>query len=141
MKNIIIALLAASLLFACSSSRNSAAELNNLNGFWSLTVFPAASKTMAELFSMRTPDMQLDVPNRRVSGTTGCNRISGPFTIDGAEFRFGSLATTKMGCPGYDETVFLDALGKVNRFQLNNDQLSLYQDSTLLMTFAKRPNP
>lgn len=141
MKYLLVACLAIGLSVSCLSSRNSAAELNNLNGYWVLVVFPDQSKTMAELFSMRTPDMELDVPNRRVSGNTGCNRMTGSFTVDGDEFHFGNLATTKMGCPGYDETVYIDAIGKVNRFRLNNDQLSLYRDSTLLMTFAKKPNP
>lgn len=142
MKQFLIALLTAELIVSCSSSRNSAAELDSLNGYWVLTVFSQDNKTLAERFTMRTPDMQLDVPNRRVSGTTGCNRLSGPFEIDGEEFKFGNLATTKMGCPGYDEMVYLDAIGKVNRFRLHdNDQLSLYNDSTLLMTFVKKPNP
>ena len=141
MKYFFVAFTAACLMVYCSSSRNSAAELDNLNGYWVMTLFPAATKAMAEVFTMKTPDLQLDVPNRKVSGTTGCNRITGPFTIDGDEFKFGNLATTRMGCPAYDENIFLDAMGKVNRFRLNNEQLSLYQDSTLLMTFVKKPNP
>jgi heat shock protein HslJ len=141
MKYVLMVCIAMALLAACSSSRNSAAELDSLNGYWVLTVFPQGTKTLAEVFVMKMPDLQLDVPNRRVSGSTGCNRMTGPFEIDGQEFRFGNLATTKMGCPGYDESVYLDAIGKVNRFRLNNDQLSLYLDSTLLMTFVKKPNP
>jgi heat shock protein HslJ len=137
MKYFLLACLAGALLLSCSSSRNSAEQLNNLNGNWTLTVFPNQGKTFAELFSMKVPDLQLDAPNRKVSGSTGCNRASGEFTVDGEEFKFGNLATTKMGCPGYDETTYLTALGRVNRFRLNADQLSFYQDSTLLMTFVR----
>ena len=141
MKYALIACVVLGAITACSSSKNSAAELDNLNGYWVLTVFPESTKTLAEVFVMKTPDLQLDVPNRKVSGTTGCNRMTGPFTINGEEFQFGNLATTKMGCPGYDESVYLNAIGKVNRFRLNNDQLSFYSDSALLMTFVKKPNP
>lgn len=137
MKFFLLACLAGTLLLSCSSSRNTPEQLANLNGNWMLTVFPNQGKTFAELFSMKVPDLQLDVPNRKVTGSTGCNRASGAFTIDGEEFKFGNLATTKMGCPGYDEMIYLDALGRVNRFRLNADQLSFYQDSTLLMTFVK----
>lgn len=137
MKYFFLAFLAGTLLLSCSTSRNSAEQLNNLNGNWTLTVFPNQGKSFAELFSMKVPDLQLDVPNRKVSGSTGCNRASGGFTLDGEEFKFGNLATTKMGCPGYDEMIYLDALGRVNRFTLNGDQLSFYQDSNLLMTFMK----
>jgi heat shock protein HslJ len=76
-----------------------------------------------------------------VSGNAGCNRVSGSFTVNGDEFRFGNLASTKMACPGYDESLYLEALNRVNRFRLNADQLSLFQDSTLLMTFARRNTP
>lgn len=137
MKFLLLTCLAGILLLSCSSSRNSAEQLNNLNGSWTLSAFPNQGKTFAEQFSMKVPDLQLDVPNRKVSGSTGCNRASGGFAIDGEEFKFSNLATTKMGCPGYDEMIYLDALGRVNRFRLNADQLSFYQDSTLLMTFVK----
>lgn len=35
----------------------------------------------------------------RVSGTTGCNRISGTYEIDGNVVTIGPLATTRMACP------------------------------------------
>ena len=136
MKYLLIACLTASMLFSCSSSRNSA-QVGNLAGNWRLTVFPNATKPFAEFFTMKTPELEFD--GQRVTGSTGCNRISGSFTVDGEEFKFGSLATTKMGCPGYDENVYMDALNMTNRFRLNADQLSLFKDSTLLMTFVKAP--
>jgi heat shock protein HslJ len=120
MKYLLIACLTASMLFS-----------------WRLTVFPNATKPFAEFFTMKTPELEFN--GQRVTGSTGCNRISGSFTVDGEEFKFGSLATTKMGCPGYDENVYMDALNMTNRFRLNADQLSLFKDSTLLMTFVKAP--
>lgn len=139
MKSLLIAFLAVVVLVACTStSRNAAAQVSALAGDWQLTVFLGATKPFAEFFTMKTPDLQFTSPDRRVSGNTGCNRISGAFEVDGEQFKFGNLATTKMGCPGYDENVYMDALNRVNRFRLNADQLSLFQDSTLLMTFVKR---
>lgn len=136
MKYFIIACLSICML-SCSSSRNTA-QVESLAGDWQLTVFPYASKTFAELFSMKTPELQFTAADHRVTGNTGCNRVTGSFDVNGDEFRFNNLASTKMGCPGYDETIYLDALNRVNRFRLNADQLSLFQDSTLLMTFAKK---
>lgn len=34
----------------------------------------------------------------RVSGTTGCNRFSGTYRVDGSNLSLGSLATTRMAC-------------------------------------------
>ncbi len=138
MKYLIIACIALSMLPSCSSSRNAAAQLNSLNGDWQLTVFPAGSKSFAEMFTMKTPELQFIADGRRVAGSTGCNRVAGSFAVNGEEFHFNNLASTKMGCPNYDETTYIDALNRVNRFRLNADQLSLYQDSVLLMTFARK---
>lgn len=136
MKYLLMTCLVISMLYSCSSSRNST-QLTDLAGNWRLTVFPNATKPFAEFFTMKTPELEFN--GQRVTGNTGCNRISGSFDVDGEGFKFGNLATTKMGCPGYDENVYLDALNMTNRFRLNADQLSLFKDSTLLMTFVKAP--
>jgi len=138
MKQFILVFLTGVVMMACSSSRNTAAQLQSLNGNWELTVFPNESKSFTEMFTMKKPELELNSTTMRVSGSTGCNRTMGGFSVNGEEFTFTNMATTKMGCPGYDESIFLNALNRVNRFRLNGDQLSLLQDSTLLMTFAKK---
>ena len=130
-----VALVIAAIVFAlgCSSSRKATADLN---GNWELVMFAAGTKTLDELFTMKRPELQLE--DGRVSGSTGCNRITGTYTVSGNTVQFGpNLALTKMGCPNYDENVFLEAFNKVNQYSIRNNQLQLMQDSTLLMTFAK----
>lgn len=46
----------------------------------------------------RRPNILLSSDGNRVTGSTGCNRISGTFTQDGAMLRFGALATTRIAC-------------------------------------------
>ncbi|HYE55726.1 MAG TPA: META domain-containing protein [Chitinophagaceae bacterium] len=138
MKQFILASLVVGLLGSCTGSRNSTAQLQNLNGNWELTVFPHGSKPFAELFTMKKPELEFNSTTMRVSGNTGCNRTMGEFSVNGDELRLTNMASTKMGCPGYDESIFMNALNRVNRFRLNGDQLSLLQDSTLLMTFVKK---
>jgi heat shock protein HslJ len=133
MKLIIIIIAAILISFGCSSSRKATADLN---GNWELVVFPYSTKTLDEIFAMKKPELQLE--NGRLSGNTGCNRINGTYTVSGNSIQFGpNLAMTKMGCPNYDENVFLEAFNKVNRYQLKNNELSLMHDSTLLISFAK----
>lgn len=48
------------------------------------------------------------------------------------------MILTKMACPSYEESNFLNAMNSVNRFILSSDQLQLLQDSTLIMAFAKK---
>ena len=134
MKFLSIIIAAATLLLSCSSSQKATTELN---GNWELVMFPSGSKTLSEIFTMKKPELQLE--NGRLSGSTGCNRINGTYSVSGNEIQFGpNLAMTKMGCPNYDENTFLDAFNKINRYEIKGNDLMLMQDSTLLMTFAKK---
>lgn len=71
----------------------------------------------------------------KVSGSTGCNRITGSFELTGVNFiKFSPLATTKMACPGNNvEQKFLDALSKVNNWSISNNQLLLSSGKILLV--------
>ena len=127
-------------LLACSTNKaalNSSAE--SLQGRWELTLFTPGGKEFAELFGQRRPELEFNTAEKRVSGTTGCNQLSGNYTVSGSTFQFGSnMILTKMACPAYDETNFLSAMNSVNRFIISSDQLQLLQDSTLVMAFAKK---
>jgi heat shock protein HslJ len=118
----------------CTSSRKT---ISDVNGNWQLVMFPAGTKTLDEIFTMRKPELQLE--NGHVSGSTGCNRITGTYTITSNSIQFANnLAVTKMGCPNYDENIFLEAFNKINRYEIKNNELMLMQDSALLMTFSKQ---
>jgi heat shock protein HslJ len=134
MKRFLLIISVVSMTLACGTSRKAAADLN---GNWELVFFPSGSKTLAEIFTMKRPELKLE--NGNLSGTTGCNRINGPYTVSGNSIQFGpNLAMTKMGCPNYDENIFLEAFNKVNRYQLKGNELQLLQDSALLMSFSKQ---
>lgn len=126
------------MIFAlsCAASKNTAQT--DLDGNWQLTVFPSATKTFTEIFGDRKPELRFDSAGR-VSGTTGCNRLMGNYNAGRKnKLTFGTnMAVTKMACPGYEENIFLDALYKVNRYKVNENQLELWNDSTLIMTFTK----
>ena len=75
----------------------------------------------------------------RVTGTTGCNRITGTFEI-GADnmLKFLPLATTKMACIGENiETPFLEALSGVDQFSIDdNNSLLLVRAGKTIMKFS-----
>jgi|GraSoiStandDraft_4_1057263.scaffolds.fasta_scaffold570837_1 heat shock protein HslJ len=134
MKKLLFILSIVMLQLACGTSRKTTTELN---GNWELVIFPASTKTLSEIFTMKRPEIQLE--NGRLTGSTGCNRMNGTYTASGTSLEIGNnLAITKMGCPNYDESIFIEALNKVNRFQVKDNQLILMQDSVMVMTFAKQ---
>jgi heat shock protein HslJ len=126
-----------SSIISCTTTKNSTTQ--NLNGNWELSVFPTTDKTFDEVFSQGRPQLQFDHSKNTVSGTTGCNRLSGSYSASTDNFSFGSnMITTKMACPGYEESVFLNALNRINRYKINGNELSFLHDSTLIMTFVRK---
>jgi heat shock protein HslJ len=124
-------------LFACASSQK--AERQQLNGSWELVAFPGTDKSFEETFSTYRPTLQFSDTSERVTGTTGCNHLSGSYRLEKESFQFGNnMITTKMACPGYNENIFLNAVQKINRYEMKEDQLRFYSDSNLVMAFAKK---
>jgi heat shock protein HslJ len=57
----------------------------------------------------------------KVSGTTDCNSLGGPYTTAGtSSLIFGRMATTRMYCDGSEEGVFDDLLGQVATYSFTS---------------------
>jgi heat shock protein HslJ len=133
----ILSLLVIISLVSCASSKNG--QSGDLAGNWELSLFPNDTKSFEEIFSQRRPGLQFETSANKVTGTTGCNRLSGSYTVNGDEFRFGNnIITTKMACPGYEESYFMDALNRVNRYELSGTALRLMQGNNLVMSFTRK---
>jgi heat shock protein HslJ len=66
-----------------------------------------------------------DGPPQRVSGSTGCNRLSGSYSLRGSGLTFGPLATTKMACADgmAQEQAFLAALAATDGWRTVDRQV------------------
>lgn len=66
--------------------------------------------------------VQFDRNSGRVSGSGGCNRVSGSFTRSGITLRIGQLASTRMACTdpvrGANEAQFISALQTTASYRL-----------------------
>jgi heat shock protein HslJ len=74
-----------------------------------------------------------------VTGFTGCNRLSGTFTINGNyEIKFSPLAVTKMACLNDDQTesLFLPAIAKANRWEVDKNVLKFFNGETEVAKFT-----
>jgi heat shock protein HslJ len=73
----------------------------------------------------------------RVSGSGGCNRVSGSYTRDGSKLELGPLISTRMACADQrlteQEGAFLSALALVNRHEVTGDTLVLFHDNDRLV--------
>lgn len=66
--------------------------------------------------------VQFDRSSGRVSGSGGCNRISGTFTRTGVTLKIGQMASTRMACTdptrGANEAQFISALQSTASYRL-----------------------
>ncbi|HEX7980462.1 MAG TPA: META domain-containing protein [Gemmatimonadaceae bacterium] len=129
--------MALTALVACTTGRTTASaplegthwRLIELNGKPAL----AAAEQRADLQFARGD-------SARVSGSSGCNRFMGSFTRNGADLRFGQMASTQMACiderVSEQEHAFLAALGATERYAVAGDTLTLLGSSGTLARFV-----
>lgn len=80
----------------------------------------------------------------RVSGSDGCNRTTGGYTVSGESLTFGRMAATRMACldTGDTERSFREALEATMRWRITGDRLELLSGSgDQLAVFEARPQP
>jgi heat shock protein HslJ len=67
----------------------------------------------------------------RFTGSTGCNSMGGPYTLDGAALRLGPAVATRMACPrgAAIETAFLAAIERVRAWRITGRTLDLLDDT------------
>jgi heat shock protein HslJ len=90
------------------------------------------------------PHLVLDLEESHVSGSGGCNRLTGSFALAEGELRFGAIATTLVACAEpvmRRERAFLDALGETTGFALDHGELRLLADDRVVARLEARREP
>jgi len=113
-------------------------DTDRLGGKWFLQpVLPSDTATG------KVPYIGFDMKKGRFTGHTGCNNMSGKFTVTGKTLRFDSnMITTKMACVGYNESAFIKSLLRTNGYKFDNGVLVLLIDGTELSRWSRKlPRP
>ncbi|MDR0988489.1 MAG: META domain-containing protein [Prevotellaceae bacterium] len=124
MRKIIIpvcATVALSLLWSCGSSK-SAATVASLEGEWNIIEVNGSAVVPAPNQSF--PFIAFDTHAGRVSGNSGCNRLSGTFDVNAkpGTLDLGKLVSTRMACPDMTlEQKVLGALAQVKQYRTLGD--------------------
>lgn len=108
----------------------SGAATSSLEGtYWKLTRLGDTAVTMAS--KQQEPHFILNSQLRRVTGSGGCNRITGSYDLNGHHLVFSQMAGTMMACvEGMEtETAFLEALNRVAAWKITGQELELYDGS------------
>jgi heat shock protein HslJ len=87
----------------------------------------------------KKPFIRFDQVKGSAGGNGSCNSFGSTLTVSGSSISISQIFSTKMYCEGVQgtENSFLDLLGKVNRYEIKGDQLSLYRDKEVLLEFVK----
>jgi copper homeostasis protein (lipoprotein) len=88
---------------------------------------------------VKATSAQIIFKDKRVSGSSGCNRMTGSYTLEGSKLVLGQMAGTRMACPGDAmelESTFLTALGTVNGFRIAGGTLELLHDGEAVASFS-----
>lgn len=96
--------------------------------------YNAANGNMYQL-----PKFNLYLDNGSFTGYTGCNSVSGRFSVSGNSLQFmNTQPSTNIEClGGLDQTVLLDLLRRVNSYSYVGDELQLMQGNQVLLRFKK----
>jgi heat shock protein HslJ len=125
---------------SCNSSKKSSQNnLSPLQGSWQLNYITGPRIAFEGLYPDKKPTITFDMKKNEASGNTSCNNFSGGITREGNKISFSeAMAMTKMACPGEGETVFLQALKKVNNYDVTTGYtLTLLMDNVAMMRFTK----
>jgi proline iminopeptidase len=91
---------------------------------WRLTHLEGSE--VAEVEGPSEPHLILDRRGKRVSGSGGCNRLNGPFELEGEALSFGPIAATRMACPGDEvEMALFGVFEKTAGWRLEGSHLEL----------------
>lgn len=103
---------------------------------WTLTMLGDASVPTGE--RIRIPTLKLDPAGKRASGTSGVNRYTGGYELNGANIKFGQFAGTRMAGPPdamARESAFLAALQQALTWKISGNTLELGNGEKTLLQF------
>lgn len=143
--NILVCLIAAlSLTSACCTKKTNEMKSETTNPFydtaWELEYITGPRIAFEGLYPEEKPTLIFTEKENRFGGNSSCNAYGGNFTKKENSIHFGDAIKTMRFCEGGGEQTFLNMLGKINKFTIDNDgKLILLKDDIPMMRFKKAP--
>ena len=83
--------------------------------------------------------INFDAGEKRFTGNGGCNQISGTYSLDKKNMRFGEVISTKMSCPDIEfENTFLSTLHSIDHYEQRGNDLLLKKKKDVLLRLSIR---
>lgn len=124
-------------LQSCSCKKGTEAVTELSTGSWELKEIFGEPLDTGEF--TKIPVLNFDKTEGRVSGNSGCNSMSGSYSIKEDKITFGPIAQTKMACPGSGEGKFMTLFNSVQTFKLQANKLNLFDgNGTKVLSYTKK---
>ncbi|MCC5808377.1 MAG: META domain-containing protein [Opitutales bacterium] len=136
--SVLFALLAVALFSACGPDRDTA-EIDGqplAGSNWRLVEAPGLDVPESAI----SPELRFGDEPGHLSGSSGVNRVTGPYTMEGSQLTFGELATTRMGGPPEAmefESRYLESLRSVDTWRMRGGYLELVRGGTVVAVFRR----
>lgn len=139
------ALLFCAVLFglsACSiklkpTAKEVVVEMPDINGFWQL-LYINGTKVTKEQSGKEIPTLAFKTADNSLTGTTGCNRITGKIRVTPYLVDFENLAATRMFCDNAKfETPLLQLLRGSLSYSLENEELIFTKEGKQVLVFRR----
>lgn len=87
----------------------------------------------------RDAHIVFEVADKRFTGNGGCNQVNGNYNLDKNEIHFTDIISTKMSCDDISfENAFLSELGRVDRYEMSDNELRLKRRQETLLVLRSR---
>lgn len=127
------------LLFMCNSctlKRNTLTTETDIiqDAYWVLVSLEGQNVQAPQ--DTRTAYIRFEENENDVSGYTGCNRLSGKYTLTGQRLQLSDLSSTRMACADMQmEEKMMEVLKRVDTYRIGGDVLTLYAGDKAVATF------
>ena len=118
------------LVCACAATKPPAgAHASLTETYWKLTLLDGAEVIKGK--RQTEAHFVLRIDGNRVTGSGGCNRLTGSYKLEGGSLSFAGIASTKMACTTgmQQEQTYLNALGQAAGWRIDGQKLVLLDAS------------
>lgn len=90
----------------------------------------------------QTAYIRFEVDGNELTGFTGCNRLTGRYSLRNGSLQLSNLATTRAMCPIIEqENLMMAVLEKADSYEIAGDVLTLFRQKTAVATFRTSSEP
>jgi heat shock protein HslJ len=107
-----------------------------LNDIWVLETL-RKKELSSENFNQERPRLEFHNIDNKVLGFSGCNQLTGAFTIEGNQISIGQFVSTRKACVGINEALFVEAINEVTTYKIIDLNLYLFSGSSEIARFKK----